>query len=603
MKAKVLYVLLFCLTISSYVVGQKYLGGGHGQVQAVYSSDEWVEPYPGTFVAKAENTINGRGLDARLMGASRFLSQATLGYDMQLIEEVAQKGIERWLEEQFNQPPPNMHDLTQEIFEISNAYSVEVGGTDPERLPQRPSYYHFLYAWWEYNVFNRRDMLRQRVAEALSEIFVVSYEDAKLRARGLSLAAYWDILTRNAFGNFYDLLHDITYSPTMGLYLSHFNNPKSDPSKNRHPDENYAREIMQLFTIGLYELHIDGTRKKDAQGNDIPTYDNDDIKELAKVFTGLSASAVIENPYYDTARFNIYWGWTDFSKPMRMYEEWHEPGEKRLFGGKVVIPAGQTGDEDIAMALQALFQHPNVGPFIARRLIQRLVKSNPTPQYIRDVAEVFNDNGYGVRGDLKAVIRAILLHPEARDCAWMYHPSNGKLREPLLRYTHFAFAMPKIHPYGYYWNVGTDFGERVGQNIMGSPSVFNFYSPEYAPLGPLRDREYVAPEFQILNTRTVIEWGNYVYQFVHWGNLLDDWTSVPARTTVDLRHLYDYARTGEPLTNYLDILFTYGDLSDQTRRLLRDIYETRLRSGHFVRDRVRLGLYLVLISPDYLIKK
>ncbi len=579
-----------------------YIGAGHSDGVKVYSSSDLHERYPGKFIAEGRNTINGNGLEGALVEASRFLSQSTLGYDMKVIHQVADMGIEAWLEDQFTKPAPDFIAKTVEAYEVSNYFALTVGGADSNEIADRPNWVHFEYAWWEYNAFNDQDMLRQRVAEALSEILVVSYNNGRVASRGRGMATYYNILLKNAFGNFLDLLRDVTYSPTMGNYLSHFNNPKTDTSENQHPDENYAREIMQLFTIGLYELHPDGSRKVDADGNFIPTYDNNDISEFAKIFTGLGATDVIENMYRDTASFGMYWGFTDFTKPMKMYEEWHEPGEKHLLRG-LTVPDGQTGEEDIEMALKNLFNHPNVGPFIGKRLIQHLVKSNPTPEYVNDITAVFNDNGQGIRGDLKSVIRAILLHPEARDCEWISDPKAGKMRAPLMRYTHFARSMTKDHPYGNYWNLGYDYNIQVGQNMMGSPTVFNFYNPSFSPNGPISDAGLVAPEFQIHNTRSSIAYANYVYGWVHWDYIFSNWVPGDPDSKLEYPELYPLARQTEPFINYMDLLYTYGNLSDYSRNLFREILEKRKSDSEYKEDRVRLGLYLMLISPDYVIQK
>ena len=598
----IIVLLVRCLS-DGFSQGRTIGAGSNYRGVRVLASDSYAYYSDSLYVAAPIHTIDGHGMDGRLAEAARLLSQASLGYDLKMIHQVADMGIEAWIEDQFEKESPDFIQLTREAYDAEVAYMLGVGGVDSSELPDDIYFYHFLYAWWQYQAFNAHDVLRQRVAEALSEIFVVSYFNDRLSSRGLGLAYYYNLLLKNAFGNFYDLLRDITYSPAMGMYLSHFQNPRTIPEENQHPDENYAREIMQLFTIGLYELNPDGTRKKDAQGRDIPTYDNDDISELAKVFTGLGASAIIDNPYVDTPSWDIWWGWVDFTQPMRMYEDWHEPGEKRLFGGKVVIPAGQTGNEDIAMALRALVDHPNVGPFIARRLIQRLVKSNPTPEYIRDVAAVFDDNGHGVRGDMKAVIRAILLHPEARECQWIEHPSAGKLREPLLRYVHVVRALPKDHPYDLYWNVGYTYGTEVGQNMFGAPSVFNFYKPDFVPNGVLQERGLFGPEYEIHHTQSSIEWINRVFIWTHWESLMWDWTPIEASTTADFYKLYGLARMGEPFINYCDLVFARGMMSDQTRQLIRDAFRTLQTTTSYKEDRVRLALFLTLISPDFTVLK
>lgn len=272
---------------------------------------------------------------------------------------------------------------------------------------------HRRWSWWQ-QVIDGPDPLRQRVALALSEIFVVSDNSDAVASNPVGAASYYDMLLGDAFGNYRDILLDVTLHPVMGAYLSHLRNDKSDPRSGRYPDENYAREIMQLLSIGLFQLKQDGTLLRDGRGKPIPTYDNDDITELAKIFTGLS---------FDGPDRNFGSGAEAWTRPMRMYEEHHEPGPKRLIRGRHV-PASQTGMQDISAAVDNLFRHPNVGPFIARRLIQRLVTSNPSPLYVQRAAAAFADDGHRVRGNMRAVISAILLDPEAR--AW---PTAGELAE------------------------------------------------------------------------------------------------------------------------------------------------------------------------------
>ena len=370
-------------------------------------------------------TLNGAGFLPNETAASRFLSQATLGADLETIQATAQMSFAQWIDEQFNmQPSFNLCDFTRDITIMALDSSFSMGG-DPNDIEVQRWYWHS--AWWQYTM-ESPDVLRNRVALALSEIFVIS-ELPTLDDVPLALPNYYDMLLEHSFGNYRDLLEDVTLHPAMGLYLTHVNNPKADSSLNRFPDENYAREIMQLFSIGLYELNVDGTRKLDANDNFIPTYDHDDIANFAKVFTGLTYPDAIvfgQNPQSELS----------FLQPMKMVNTWHEGGEKTLLNGFVVPDRSpKDGMADIQDALDNLYNHPNVGPFIAYRLIQRLIRSNPSTEYVGRVASKFNDNGQGVRGDMKAVIKAILLDEEARDCAMAEDPFDGMLREPMVRYT------------------------------------------------------------------------------------------------------------------------------------------------------------------------
>ena len=294
--------------------------------------------------------------------AARFLSRATLGANWEEIHRVAGMGYEAWLDEQFGRPIGTHQPFLDQRAQLGLEVEAE----------------HRRWSWWE-QIMQGPDPLRQRVGLALSEHFVVSDALGQIRDNPQGLANYYDMLLRHAFGNYRDLLFDVSVHPIMGVYLSHLRNEKSSPG--RFPDENYAREIMQLFSIGLFELRPDGSLQLSGAGNPIPTYDNGDITELAKIFTGLS---------FDGPDFDFDEGVASWTEPMRMYEAYHEPGPKQLLRGKFV-PPGQTGMQDIEDAIDSLFEHPNVGPFVARRLIQRLVTSNPSPGYIerRDTGPIY----------------------------------------------------------------------------------------------------------------------------------------------------------------------------------------------------------------------
>jgi uncharacterized protein (DUF1800 family) len=249
------------------------------------------------------------------------------------------------------------------------------------------------------------DQLRQRTVFALSQIFVVSNVNSSIDSEVGAHASYLDMLARNAFGNFRTLLEEVATHPAMGHYLSHFRNEREDEASGRIPDENFAREVMQLFTIGLWELNQDGSRRRDPAGEFIPTYAQDDVSGLARVFTGWSWGG----PDRSVARWHGWVGGRNWQEQMGNYPDFHSPSEKRFLG--VTIPAGTSGEESLRIALDRLFNHPNVGPFIGRQMIQRFVTSNPSPAYIARVAAAFNDNGQGVRGDMRAVLRAVLLDP------------------------------------------------------------------------------------------------------------------------------------------------------------------------------------------------
>lgn len=597
-----IYCSIVCLGLligfTSICSSQDYIGAGNSSNIKVYSSDQhsdtiWIK------AASRRNTINGNGLDAKIMEASRFLSQASLGFDRNHIDEVADIGIKAWIENQINLPQSLILPEVTTVFDIANDTLLALGYTVAD-LDFKPNWEFFNYAWWDVQSTNQ-DLLRHRVATALSEIMVIS-KNSDLADNGWALASYYDILAKNAFGNYEDLLLDVTLHPAMGFYLSHLNNPKSDPANNVHPDENYAREVMQLFSIGLYELNQDGSRKLDTNNELIPTYGQPEIKEFAKIFTGLGVSDTIANPYdHYPASFGRGIWTADMTKAMRMYDWAHEEGPKTLLYGESV-PTDLTGMADVRAAIKNLSNHPNVAPFICFRLIQRLVKSNPSPEYILRVTNVFNNNGSGQRGDLGAVVKAILLDEEARLCEYLADEENSKLREPLLRYTHFARAVDKFTPTGSYWNIAYNFYSETKQDILRPPSVFNFFLPDHAPVGAINNAGLYAPEFNLHDSRTAVGYMNEVRRWnEYWGDLMHTWDFEDDYVTFDQTHYRKLAKDGERLINELDRIFTHGNMTPHTRNVLRSIVDQIPPSTwyDYTEYRVNLLTYAIMISPDY----
>jgi len=411
------------------------------------------------------------------------------------------------------------------------------------------------------------------------------------------------MLMGNAFGNFRELMEDVTYSPAMGIFLSHFQNQKSDEEANIFPDENYARELMQLFTIGLYELKMNGNLKMDANENPIQTYFDNDIRNLAKVLTGFGAGSLTEEGIQQDRplNFNTSANLLNYTTPMAVYDEYHENGGKTILGDKY-IPEGQTGDEDIAMALDYLFEHSNVGPFIARRLIQQLIKSNPSPSYIADVANAFNNNGDGIRGDMETVIKTILLHEEARTCLWLETESNGKLKPPVGRYLQFARHFADKESSDTFWTSGFTFKNETFHLPLSSPSVFNFYLPDFQPNGEINNQGLYAPEFQIYNAVTSLGYAN---QADTWSRLQRVFTLFDLDYTVDLfmEDLLEAAQSPHVLVNQMDVLLCEGRMSPETRNIITTAIENMNFGSEYLEDRVEFALYLTLISPDFTIQK
>jgi uncharacterized protein (DUF1800 family) len=413
--------------------------------------------------------------------ASRFLAQATYGARQQDLAPLTSGGYERWV-------------AAQMATRMTSQTALISASADPLSRNNR------MEIWWGTAV-SAPDQLRQRMALALSEIFVVSDQSGNLQNHANALTWYWDLLAKDAFGNFRTLLDDVTLSPEMGVYLNMLGNQKPDPVNHVRADENFAREIMQLFTIGLFQLNPDGTIVNDANGRPLPSYTQADVTNLARVFTGWSWPGTL-----------FWWQPTNFMTPMVPFDGEHDTDAKTIVGG-VVVPAGGTARNDLKIALDTLFNHPNTPPFISRQLIQRLVTSNPSPAYVGRVAQTFINNGAGVRGDLAAVVRAILFDAEARSDAVAASPYFGKRREPLLTATHLWRAFDGHDANGKLlaWNPE----DLVRQAPLSAPSVFNFFKPGYAPPGAVQNAGLVAPEFQLATASDLTLFNNF-----YAGNIL-----------------------------------------------------------------------------------
>ncbi len=445
------------------------------------------------------------------------------------------------------------------------------------------------------------DQLRQRVAFALHQIFMVSQVDLNLYAHARAYAQYVDLLHKDSFGNYRTLLEDMALTPAMGIYLSHMRNRKEDPASGRMPDENFAREIMQLFSIGLYELNIDGTLKRDSSGNPIETYTTSDVMAMAKVFTGWSwaypdaqlTDSVFRFSTPSVSAANDYQ--IDFL-PMKAYASQHSSAVKTLFAGKawaVTLPAGSSAQSDLKGALDALFNHPNVGPFIGRQLIQHLVTSNPSPAYVARVAGVFNNNGQGVRGDLAAVVKAILLDPEARAA-----PSAdfGKLREPVLRMTHWMRAMGAQSASGSF--LMQESLENQSERALAAPSVFGYFRPGYVPPNTaFSTRGATAPEFQIINESTVASWLNAVEFMVMSGvGVGNDVSSTYANQLVMAA-----SNNQATLLDHLNLMLLDGRMTPALRQQILDMTsQISLTTENAARRRAQIALFLTLASPEYI---
>lgn len=494
--------------------------------------------------------------------AFRLVEQSTFGPQLDDINTVARIGPESWINKQLQSPATFMLPGLQHA--------------------NQDQWRQYVNVWWR-NSIQAEDQLRQRVAFALSEILVVSSEDT-LGEEQAALAGYYDILVRNAFGNYRDLIEEVTLSPVMGEYLSMKGNQKPNPEENIRPDENYARELLQLFTIGLVELNPNGTPRLDKEGVPLPAYNQSHIEAFAHVFTGWQFANTDDFRWPEDK---------DYMRPMESWAEYHDTARKELLNG-VILPAGQTAEEDMEQALNNLFNHPNVGPFIVRQLIQRLVTSNPSPQYIEDVAAVFNRNAAGERGSLGSTIKAILMHREAR-LGHLDRPEIfGKTKEPLLRLTQLwrAFEPETIHnEFNYAWA-----DNELAQAPLASASVFNFFRPDYSQPGDIHDLGLASPEFQIMDETSIITITSRLLASTLWShNYKND--SDHHRIAIDIRREMQLEEDHEALINHLDMVLLGGRMSPGLRDEVRDL----MASGNFSHEasqRVVEAIFLIISSPE-----
>ncbi len=563
----------FSLTVNGtkFVSGAKVIFGGQALATTYVSASQLtatgtataaqagtvnvtvMNPDPGTVNSAnyAVSVSNGAPV-VSYNAAVRFLEQSTFGPTPTLIAHVQQVGFDAFLTEQFAAP------VSTYPFDINTVQNSTV---------QNQFYI---------NAITGQNQLRQRMAFALEQIMVVS--GVKITQDGTTpttngLATWQLMMEQDAFGNYSKLLRDVTLSPVMGHYLDMVNNDK--PSGSNNPNENYAREVLQLFSIGLYELNPDGTQKLDTSSQPINTYDQDVIEGFAHLFTGwtypLQAGATQQkhNPQY-------YGG-----GPMVVVETNHDKSAKEILDG-VTLPANQTSAQDLDAGLASIFNHPNVGPFICTQLIRHMVKSNPSPSYVKRVADVFADNGSGVRGDLQAVAKAILLDPEARagDDGTAATADAGHLREPALYIAGIFRAL----------NATTDgtrlvgYGTNMGQNILFPDTVFNYFHPDFE----IPDTTSIGPEFELLGPATAISRANFVADLV---------LSTISGQTVDYSSWTSLAADPNKLLDTMNGLFLHGQMSQATH----DAILTAVNAVPATQPDVRAkqALYLVLTSPQY----
>ena len=519
-------------------------GGGGGGNEPPVTPPPTQQPPPAT-ISKAE--------------AYRFLNQATFGATAAEAQSVIALGYEAWIDQQLQRP------ASLELPHVQQVFATYPPGADFTKLHQDR------VDIWLRHALHAPDQLRQRVAFALSQIMVISQSSA-LVGYPWGCTSYYDMLTQNAFGNFRELMENVTLHPAKGVYLSMLGNQKPDVAHNIRPDENYARELMQLFTVGLVELNLDGSVKTDSAGQPIPTYDQDIVQGFAHVYTGWTYSGA---PSFAAAIPTI----ANQIRPMQAYSEQHATGTKRMLsyaGAVSTIPAGQTPEQDLDAALDNIFNHPNVGPFIAKRLIQHLVTSNPSPQYVERIARKFNDDG------------------------------AGKLKEPLLRLTQLWRAYDASSQSGKY-NVQNITG-LIGQGPLQAPSVFNFFSPFYAPPGEIANQGLVAPEMQVTTEYLSSLWTDYVFAlaFCYTTMPVQGCPAVPPAlqpdlVTIDASAERAMAANPQALVDTIADKLVGGPLSSTLSTEAKSMVERAPASETALR--VAEALYLIASAPEVALQR
>ncbi len=539
--------------------------------------------------------------------AARFLLRAKFGIDHDDIRSVQSLGYGPWLQQEMSKPSSQggWDWLKARGYDAVNQHEYFFND------------YLTNYMVW-YQIMASPDQLRRRVALALSEFFVVSGMGLQLNWPAFHMARYWDLLCQHAFGNFRQLLEDITLSHAMGSFLNTLGNQKADKSTGRVPDENYAREVMQLFTIGLVELNPDGSPKTNSQGVPIESYSQTDVSQLARVFTGYSESEHGSRlkspnpPHFDIREL-------EFTKHPMKFNAWaHSPESKRFLGA--YIPEGTDGQTSMRIALDTLFNHPNVGPFFCRQMIQRLVTSNPSPAYVSRVSSAFNNTGNNVRGDLGAVFKAIFLDEEALGPQTLQSPNFGKLREPMVRIAQWAQTF-KVRSIKGTWKMGAptwSAEESLAQSPLMAPSVFNFFRPGYVPPGTvLAASGATAPEFQLVNESTVASYINYLQTILHRGvwvrapevpfSPMEPTSTDGPDIVPDYQNEMSFAHDSHALVQHLNLLLCAGQMTAKTQeKITKSLAQVNMNAGwsdDSKRMQVARAILMVMSSPDYLVQR
>lgn len=579
-----------------------------------------------------------------LNDASRFLLQSQFNASDAEITAVKASTFSAYLQQQYAKP------IGQTGVQWLEARGYGISDTN--------SYFFNTYPAegmiWN-QLFTSQDAMRKRVALAMSEFFVVSLQSAEFTWRSHAFAQYWDLLVKNAFGNYRQALEDVTLSAAMGYYLNTKGNQKEDAVSGRVPDENYAREVMQLFSVGLYQLNLDGTEKLDGNGKKIETYTQSDVTNLARVFTGYNFDVRGTDPkipvYNSDGTLATYTVESKDSvlRPMALTASKHSTLAATFLG--TTVAANTAGAVALKTALDTLYNHPNIGPFFGKQMIQRLVTSNPSPAYVARVAAAFNNNGAGLRGDLRAVWTAIFLDDEARRTyavSTVPAPSPadpsvirnaegrlnrdiadkafGKLREPMLRFVQWGrtFGLGPAEAAFVYWKIPetSNTANALGQSPFRSPSVFNFFRPGFIPpSSALAATNTTAPEFQLVNETTVGGYLNFMQDVIRSGlrSYIDPavpQASYPSGLGYKLHTIASYVpelalfADATALVKRVNLLMAAGQISDANQTLMITAIASMPVNSTVAAtlaiqkmDRVAAAVLMVMASSEYLIQK
>lgn len=575
---------------------------GYGKTGGLIKDDPDSRPTPLSALSEMNKAAKGGSEPDNLVGYTwsgdrmRFLQQATFGATPALDHRLRRIGIRTYLAEQFEAPYPSLNNQYPDIpLKSTDSGNTTIGcGMFTSGTPERNACNRMHYSmypvqnWFMKEALYGEPQLRHRVAWALSQIWVISGAGGTTQQSSWMIA-YHKLLSQHAFGNYRNLMRDMTYNPGMGNYLD------MARSTRNNPNENYPREILQLFSVGLFMLNQDGTLMLDGNGNPIPTYDQDDVNEFTKVFTGWS--------FCNTTCANSAPGIVNYKDPMILNQNNHNITAKTLLDYPNAvnrnIAANLNGNTEIELALDNIFHHPNVGPFVSKLLIQHLVTSDPTPAYVGRVAAVFNDNGLGVRGDLKAVVRAILLDPEARGDV-KTDPNYGKLREPVQYVTNVlkTFNAKAVDLVQQSDGVLTNYTNSLAQNPFNSPTVFNYYSPDYIIPGTA----LLGPEFGIMTTGTAVARANVMNTIVF--SRINVGETTPNGTAIDLAEWEALAAadpTGNRLLDELNIRMLHGRMTPQMRAAILPAFTAV--SATTPRARAQAAIYLVATSSQFQIQR